>query len=67
MSQQGQNQEQPKLPDIQVLIPYKQLEELLQASVELKSLRFEVKRLRDQVGALRSIMTEIMMKVGGKE
>ena len=67
MTQDELTKGQPHLPEIQVLIPYKQLEELLQASSELKSLRLEVKRLRDQMGAIRSIMTEVMMKVGGKE
>ena len=40
-------------PEIQVIIPYKQLENLLEASVELKKLRGEVRRLHDQQAALR--------------
>lgn len=53
-------------PDIQVIIPYKQLEDLLQASVELKSLRADVKRLRGQVSALRYAFTELMEKLMDK-
>jgi len=49
-------------PDIQVIIPYKQLEELLQSGVELKALRVEVKRLREQVSAMRLTLIEIMEK-----
>lgn len=50
-------------PDIQVIIPYKQLEDLLQASVELKSLRVEVKRLTAQQAALRYQFIELMEKL----
>lgn len=46
--------------DPQVLIPYSQLCELLQASVELKKLRMEVKRLSDQQAALRGMFYELM-------
>ena len=49
-------------PGIQVIIPYKQLEDLLQATVELKSLRADVKRLRSQVSAMRYMLSEIMEK-----
>ncbi len=49
-----------KLPDIQVLIPYRDLVELLQASQELKDLRKEISHLRDQQGALRLQFTELM-------
>lgn len=45
---------------IQVIIPYKQLEDLLQASLELKQLRVEVKRQREQLSALRLQFTELM-------
>lgn len=51
-------------PDIQVIIPYKQLEELLQSGVELKALRVEVKRLREQVSAMRLMLIEIMENAG---
>ena len=67
MSQEEQTQEQPKLPDIQVLIPYKQLEDLLQAGTELKALRVEMKRYREQLGRLRGMIYEIMLKLDGKD
>lgn len=67
MSQEELNQEHPKLPDIQVLIPYKQLEDLLQAGTELKALRADVKRLREQQGRLRGMVFEIMLKLDGKD
>ena len=67
MSQEEVNQEQSKLPDIQVLIPYKQLEDLLQAGTELKALRADVKRLREQQGRLRGMVFEIMLKLDGKD
>ena len=67
MSQEEQNQEQPKLPDIQVLIPYKQLEDLLQAGTELKALRADMKRYREQLGRLRGMIYEIMLKLDGKD
>ena len=49
-----------KLPDIQVVLPYKDLVELLEASKEIKDLRSDNKRLHDQLGALRSQFTELM-------
>lgn len=49
-----------KLPDIQVVIPYKDLVELLEASKEIKDLRSDNKRLHEQLGALRSQFTELM-------
>lgn len=67
MSQEEQNQEHPKLPDIQVLIPYRQLEDLLQAGTELKALRVEMKRYREQLGRLRGMIYEIMLKLDGKD
>ena len=67
MSQDSLSQGKQQLPEVQVLIPYKQLEELLQANAELKSVRLELKRLRDQMGAMRSMMTEVMLKVDGKD
>lgn len=49
-----------KLPDIQVLIPYKELLELLDASKQVKLLQEDNKRLHQQLGALRSQFTELM-------
>lgn len=50
-------------PEIQVIISYKQLEDLLQAGTELKQLRLDVKRLREQNSAMRLMLCEIMEKV----
>ena len=49
-----------KLPDIQVVLPYKDLVELLEASKEIKDLRSDNKRLHEQLGALRSQFLELM-------
>lgn len=49
-----------KLPDIQVLIPYKELLELLDASKQVKLLQEDNKRLHQQLGALRSQFTELL-------
>lgn len=46
--------------DPQVIIPYSQLCDLLQASVELKKMRIEVKRLTDQQAALKGMFLELM-------
>ena len=51
-----------KDPGIQVLIPYKQLEALLEANAELQKLRIDVKRLQDQQQALWSHFTTLMEK-----
>ena len=51
-----------KLPDIQVLISYKDLQQLLQASYELESLKRDNGNLLDQMAALRSQFTELMEK-----
>ena len=67
MTQDSLSQGKQQLPEVQVLIPYKQLEELLQASAELKSVRLEMKRLRDQMGAMRSMLTEVMLQIGRKD
>lgn len=53
-----------KLPDIQVVLPYKDLVELLQASKEIKELRSDNKRLYEQLGALRSQFLELMEQFG---
>lgn len=52
-----------KLPDIQVLIPYKTLQELLSASDEVRSLRLETKQLREQQAALRLQFVELMERL----
>ena len=49
-----------KLPDIQVVIPYKDLVELLEASRKIEDLKADNKRLHEQFGALRSQFTELM-------
>ena len=46
--------------DVQVLIPYKTLESLLQASAEIKHLRLDIKRLSEQQSALRLQFIELM-------
>lgn len=46
--------------DPQVIIPYSQLCDLLQASVELKKMRMEVKRLTDQQAALKGMFLQLM-------
>ena len=66
MSQDELTQPQQRL-DIQVIIPYKQLEDLLQAGTELKALRAEVKRLKEQNARVRGMLYEIMLKVDGKD
>ena len=47
----------------QVIIPYSTLCELLEASVELKQLRIEVKRLQGQQSALRLQFIEMLEKL----
>ncbi len=49
---------------IQVLIPYKQLEALLEANAELKKLRVDMKRIQDQQNALWSRFAELMEAFG---
>ena len=50
--------------DPQVIIPpYSTLCDLLQSSVELKQLRIEVKRLKDQQSALRLQFCEMLEKL----
>lgn len=67
MSQDELTQPQQQRPDIQVIIPYRQLEDLLQAGTELKALRAEVKRLKEQNARVRGMLYEIMLKVDGKD
>lgn len=56
-----------RLPDIQVLIPYKYLCELLEASEEVKGLRKDNARLAEQVLALRIIQQECIEKIAELE
>ena len=51
-------------PEPQIIIPYKQLCELLQAGEEVKHLRAEVKKLSKQVDAMRVIQQECINKIG---
>ena len=51
-----------KLPDIQVLIPYKDLCNLLQSAEDVESLKKDNKHLQDQMSALRCMFTELMEK-----
>ena len=50
-------------PSIQVLIPYTQLCELLEASEELEQLQQENARLEEQLLALRMIQQECLEKI----
>lgn len=50
------------LPDLYVLISYQQLQGLLQAAGELQTLRYDMKRLAEQVEALRGIQTQCLDK-----
>ena len=49
-----------KQPDIQVLISYKDLMELLEASKQIEALKKDNTRLHEQLGALRSQFTELL-------
>lgn len=53
-----------KLPDIQVVIPYKDLVALLEASRQIEFLKEDNKRLHEQLGALRSQFLELMEQFG---
>lgn len=48
----------------QVIIPYKQLCELLQAGEEVKLLRSEVKKLSKQIDAMRVVQRECIERIG---
>ena len=50
-------------PDYPVLIPYSQLVDLLEASKRIKEYKVEVKRLNDQVLALRIMQAECMEQI----
>ena len=49
--------------DPQVIIPYSQLVELLEASQRIQEYKSEVKRLNDQVLALRIMQSECMEQI----
>ena len=49
-----------KLPELQVIIPYKDLQQLLSAAGEVDSLKKEQQRNRDQISALRNQFLELM-------
>ncbi len=49
-----------KLPDVQVLIPYKTLQELLFAAAAAEENKKEIVFLREQLSALRFQFTELM-------
>lgn len=51
-------------PEPQVIIPYKQLCELLQAGEEVKLLRAEVKKFSKQVDAMRIVQRECIERIG---
>lgn len=53
-----------KQPDIEVLIPYKDLMELLEASKQIESLQKDNKKLHDKLDALRSQFVELMDAFG---
>lgn len=53
-----------KLPDLQVVLPYKDLVELLNASKKVSDLEADNKKLHQQMDALRSQFTELMDKFG---
>lgn len=50
-------------PEIQVLIPYSQLVELLGASQQVEKLQGDVDSLKDQNSALRLQFTELMERL----
>lgn len=49
-----------KLPDLQILIGYEDLQDLLNAAAEVESLRKEQQRNRDQISALRAQFVELL-------
>ena len=50
--------------DLKVLIPYKDLQDLLKAVEEIPQLRKEVKRYADQVTNLKGVYLEVLDRVG---
>lgn len=53
-----------KHPELQVLIPYKDLLELLEASRQIEQLKKDNKRLHKQLDALRTQFIELMEAFG---
>ena len=49
-----------KLPDLQVIIPYKDLQELLGASAKVESLEKDNVSLHEQMSKLRTDFTTLM-------
>ncbi len=47
--------------ELQVLIPYKDLLDLLEASRRCQDLGKQVKNLEDQIGAIRSQFTDLLI------
>lgn len=54
----------PKLPDLQVVIPYKTLLELLESAKAVSDLRKEIKIRDDQILALRNQLSEVFDVIG---
>lgn len=50
--------------DLKVLIPYKDLQDLLKAVEEIPQLRKDVKRYHDQVIALKGTYVEVLDRIG---
>lgn len=58
----------PETPlEPQVIIPYSTLCDLLQASVELKKIRIDMKRFRDELSRVRYQQVEMMEKIAELE
>ena len=55
------------LPDLQVIIPYRDLVELLGAAYEVDTLRSEVKQTRQQLSALRLMFSDLMEKLSDSD
>ena len=53
----------PKQPDYPVMIPYKELYELLQATNRIKEYQAEVERLNRQMLAMRVIQQQCLEKI----
>lgn len=52
------------VPELQVVLPYSRLLELLDAAQAVEDLRRENKRLEEQLSALRSQFTEMLVVLG---
>ena len=52
----------PTLPDLYVMIPYRDLEQLLAAARELPQVRAELARCHEQMACFRTTQTEMMEK-----